>query len=190
MGDTVIVKSLHVGAEGVLEKASCDEITVEVDGIVGDRHRGYMRECWEGDKQPEGTQRRNERQWSAISTEELALVSEAMGLETPLQAGTVGVNMSLSGLPELSRLPRGTSLTFPSGAVLMVEEYNPPCSDMGKKIAALHRSRSGDPLATGDFSKAAKFSRGVVGIVEVPGVIRVGDTVEVAEEVLPKWLRG
>ncbi|MEM0953963.1 MAG: MOSC domain-containing protein [Pseudomonadota bacterium] len=185
----VTVASLHVGAEGVMEKRACETLEMAIDGIVGDRHRGPLRECWEGDKQAEGTQRRNERQWSAISTEELDAITRDMGLSTPLLASTLGINLCLDGVPDLSRLPRGTLLSFPSGAVLMIEEYNPPCSEMGAKVAAEYASASGDSLDSNAFSQAAKFSRGVVGIVEVPGIIRVGDDVEIARERLPKWLR-
>jgi hypothetical protein len=39
------------------------------------------------------------------------------------------------------------------------------------------------------FSGAAKFQRGVVGVVEVAGTIRSGDAVFVEAEQLPKWLR-
>jgi hypothetical protein len=62
-------------------------IEVELDGIVGDTHRSYVRKTWAGDKQPEGTLRRNERQWSAVSVEELAAIQEAMDLaEAPTPA--------------------------------------------------------------------------------------------------------
>jgi len=184
-----VVASLYIGKEGELGKVETDCLTLELDGIVGDRHRGISRACWEGDKQPVDTIRRNERQWSAISSEELAEISHAMGLAKPLLAGNVGVNLCLSGVPDLSRLPRGTTLSFPSGAVLMVEEYNPPCADMGAKIAAEYKRTNEEPIATPDFSAAAKFCRGVVGVVEVPGSIQVGDEVRIEQEQLPKWLR-
>jgi hypothetical protein len=71
----------------------------------------------------------------------------------------------------------------------MVEEYNPPCADMGAKIAAEYKRTNGEPIATPDFSAAAKFCRGVVGVVEVPGDIQVGDEVRIEQEPLPKWLR-
>lgn len=186
---TGTVVSVHIGAEDTLEAAPATQIELALDGIVGDRHRGLARECWKGDKQAEGSRRRNERQWSAVSLEELAATTEAMQLSEPLQAATLGANLCIEGLPYLSRLPRGTLLTFSSGVVLMVEEYNPPCSKMGRKIAALHHTVSGAPLADTAFSQAAKFSRGIVGVVEVAGCISAGDKVSVTAEQLPKWLR-
>ncbi|MGI9263253.1 MAG: MOSC domain-containing protein, partial [Woeseiaceae bacterium] len=104
-------------------------------------------------------------------------------------ATCLGANICLSGVPELSRLPKGTILRFPSGAELVVEEYNPPCRDMSKKIAGLYTMHSGESPSLTAFSKAAKLSRGVVGVVEVPGPISAGDEVLVVIYEAPAWLR-
>jgi MOSC domain-containing protein YiiM len=184
------VVSVHVGEVDSLSKASCDSIRVELDGIVGDRHRGFTRETWEsGDKQPAGVVRRNERHWTAVSVEELADIAAQMDLQEPITPTFLGANLCLQGVPGLSKLPRGTLLKFPSGVVLMVEEYNPPCSDMGAKLAQTHTTESGAAIADTAFSQAAKFLRGVVGIVEVAGGICPGDEVIIEPERLPKWLR-
>jgi len=182
------VESVHAGCNDDLSKEEHPSIQVELDGIVGDRHRSSQRKTWQGDKQPEGTVRRNERQWSAVSVEELAEIREAMDLSDDLTATCLGANICLSGVPELSRLPKGTLLRFPSGAELVVEEYNPPCQDMSKKIAGLYAMRSGELLSPTAFSKAAKLSRGVVGVVEVPGPISAGDEVVVVIYETPAWL--
>ena len=71
----------------------------------------------------------------------------------------------------------GTIIKFPSGAELMVEEYNPPCMDMGQKIAAEFTRNSGAQIKETDFSKAAQYNRGLVGVIEVGGEIRAGDEV-------------
>ena len=184
------VVSVHVGAVDTLQKKASQSIELALDGIVGDRHRGYSRETWEDDKQPEGTIRRNERQWSAVSAEELAAIAQTMDLVEPLRASSLGANLCVEGIANFSRLGRGTLLSFSSGAVLMVEEYNPPCSDMGESLARSYTSHTGKPVPATAFSQAAKFSRGLVGVVDVPGVIRAGDQVTVIPEHLPKWLRG
>ena len=120
------VVSVFVGAGGTLGKCSESRLEFAFDGIVGDRHRGLTRKAWElTDKQPGGTERRNERQWSAVAQEDLDQVSEALSLNAPLSAGDVAVNLSISGVADFSRLPRGTTLVFEGGVVLMVEEYNP-----------------------------------------------------------------
>jgi MOSC domain-containing protein YiiM len=183
------VVSVHAGSNEDLSKEEHPTVQVELDGVVGDRHRSYERVTWEGDKQPEGTTRRNERQWSAVSVEELAEIQEVMGLNAELTAVQVGANLCLQGIPGLSRLPKGTLLKFPSGAELMVEEYNPPCHDMGKILASVHTTRSGNALSSTTFSKAAKLMRGVVGVVEAAGPISAGDEVTVEVYELPAWLK-
>lgn len=182
------VVSVHAGSNADLSKEQHPSITVELDGIVGDRHRSYTRKAWEGDKQPEGTVRRNERQWSAVSVEELLDIESQMDLAEPLTATSLGANLLLSGIPQLSTLPKGTLLKFPSGVELMVEEYNPPCRDMGEKLARLHTTRSGRPLVFSEFSKAAKLTRGIVGVVEAAGSINSGDEVTVEIYETPAWL--
>ena len=183
--------SAYVGAPGALKKVECNTLEFAFDGIVGDRHRGFTRAAWDlTDKQPGGTERRNERQWSAVAHEDLAAVSTQLGLPAALKAGDVAVNLSISGVPEFSRLPRGTVLTFESGVVLIVEEYNPPCTRMSQHIADHYHRVNDEPLGKMDFIEASKFCRGLVGAVEVPGIVSIGEGVTVRQEVLPKWLRG
>jgi len=182
------VVSVHAGSNDDLSKEEHATIQVGLDGVVGDRHRSYERSAWKVDKQPQGTIRRNERQWSAVSVEELAEIQDVMDLTEPLTATCLGANLCLTGLPELSRLPKGTLLKFPSGAELLVEEFNPPCHDMGKKLASMYTTRSGDSLTSTAFSKAAKHNRGVVGVVEVAGTISAGDEVSVEIYATPAWL--
>lgn len=185
---TATVVSVHTGGSDQLSKDEQSSIIVELDGVVGDRHRSYSRETWAGDKQPKGTVRRNERQWSAVSVEELAEIQEAMDLTEPLTATALGANLCIAGVTELSRLPKGTILRFPTGAELMVAEYNPPCLDMGTKLAETMQTRSGTPLENTAFSKASKWLRGVVGVVEVVGIINPGDEVEIILYEHPSWL--
>ena len=182
------VVSVHSGSNDDLSKEEHASIQVELDGIVGDRHRSYVRDTWKGDKQPLGTVRRNERQWSAVSVEELTEISEAMNLKRTITAASVGANLCIEGIPELSRLPKGTLLKFPSGVELLVEEFNPPCRDMGEKQAALNQTKSGDSPTDTAFSKAAKLNRGVVGVVEAAGSISAGDEVTVVLYETPGWL--
>ena len=182
------VFSVHAGQQKNKAKPELPSIQVELDGVVGDKHRAMFRTAWAGDKQPKGTVRRNERQWSAVSLDELREISKKMDLRYPLLPSTLGANLCLLGVEHLSRLPKGTLLKFPSGAELCVEEYNPPCLDMGSRLAETHRTNSGEPLTTTAFSNAARLLRGIVGVVEVPGEIRQGDevTIEVYEH--PGWL--
>lgn len=181
LGKTLAARivSLHLGDSEDLSKPPRDSLQAEIGGFAGDRHQGPLRKTWEGEWQPAGTLRRNERQWSAVSAEELAYISERLELSENLSAETLGANLCVEGIAEFSLLPKGSTLWFPSGAVLLVEEYNPPCTDMGAQIAAKYRTRSGQPLDDKAWLRPAAGRRGVVGVVEVPGEIRVGDEVEV-----------
>ena len=166
---TAKVFSVHAGSEEDKTKPDRRSIRFELDGIVGDKHRSFSRKTWAGDKQAQGTLRRNERQWSAVSIDELREISDAMELRIPLMASDLGANLCLQGVEQLSRLPKGTMFKFPSGAELCVEEYNPPCHDMGKRLAAICEGRSGDELSTTAFSNAAWLTWGLVGVLLVPG---------------------
>jgi len=182
------VVSVHSGSNEDLSKETHSSIDVQLDGIVGDRHRSYVRKTWSGDKQPQGTVRRNERQWSAVSAEELAAIQKTMDLAEALTAASLGANLCISGISQLSRLPKGSFLEFPSGCTLMVEEYNPPCKDMSRIQAGRHETSTGEPLSATAFSKASKLTRGIVGVVEAAGVINAGDEVVVTIYETPPWL--
>ena len=174
-----LLVSAHAGNNEDLSKEECASVEVELEGFVGDKHRGFERVAWPGDKDPAGTVRRNERQWSGVSVEELAIIEQKMDLKEPLTAAVLGANLCVEGIPDFSRLPSGTRLLFPSGAVLVVEECNPPCSDMGEQITAKYTTRSGERAAGHLFASRAFGLRGVVGVVDVAGVIKAGDEVVV-----------
>jgi MOSC domain-containing protein YiiM len=171
--------SVHVGKTVEFIKESMGTAQVELDGFVGDKHKSYMRGIYEGEAYPPGTIRRNNRQWSAVSIEELKSISETMDLAEDLTARILGANLCFSGIPELSQLPKGSKLSFPSGATLIVEEYNPPCHDMSEEISRTRKTKSGDYPGKLEFLKAAKKLRGLVGIVDVAGEINEGDVVKV-----------
>ncbi len=175
--------SVHTGNNADYSKEAQPSAQVELDGFVGDKHRSFERIAQSYDPDPTGTVRRNERQWSGVSNEELAIIAERLDLKEPLMPATLGANICVQGIPGFSRLARGSRLVFPSGAVLVIEECNPPCVDMADSIAAAHTTRSGEPVAGKMFPKYAMGLRGVVGVVDVAGTIEPGDrvVVEVSE---------
>ena len=173
------VVSVHLGNNEDLSKEQRETLQAEIGGFAGDKHQGPVRKAWKGEWEPEGTIRRNERQWSGVSVEELAYISERLNLNETLRPSTLGANLCIEGVADFSLLPKGTKLLFPSGAVLLVEEYNPPCTDMGAEIASRYSSRSDEPLTKQSWLRPASGRRGVVGVVDVPGEIRSGDEVEV-----------
>jgi hypothetical protein len=173
------VVALYRGSNEDLSKQAHASLQAEIGGFAGDKHQGSTRETWDGEWQPAGTIRRNERQWSAVSVEELAHITERLELTEPLSPDTLGANLCIEGIPGFSLLPKGTALWFPSGAVLLVEEYNPPCGDMGAQIATKYASRSSEPLTDKSWLRPAAGRRGLVGVIDVAGEIHVGDEVEV-----------
>lgn len=171
--------SLHLGTQDDMSKQLCESVVADLEGFVGDNHRGFSRVCYEGDTEPKGTVRRNNRQWSGMSEEELFEIQEALGLTQPLTAEDLGVNICVRGIDNFSRLPKGTKLVFPSGAALVVEDYNPPCTEMGDKIASLYTKNSGEPVTRKHFLIESKKKRGLVGAIDVPGEILSGDEITV-----------
>ena len=171
--------SVHTGNNEDYSKAALASAQLELDGFVGDKHRGFQRVAQSYDPDPTGTVRRNERQWSGVSLEELSVIRERLDLKEPLTAATLGANVCVEGIPDFSRMPRGSRLLFPSGAVLVIEECNPPCVDIGVQIAATHTTNSGAPVDGKMFPKHAIRLRGVVGVVDVAGTIDAGDQVVV-----------
>jgi MOSC domain-containing protein YiiM len=173
------VTSVHMGNNEDLRKQARTSVMAEISGIAGDKHQGHERETWPGEKQAAGTIRRNERLWSGVSVEELAHITGRLDLTEPLSPTTLGANLCFEGIPDFSLLPKGSTLWFPSGAVLVVEEYNPPCVDMGEQIAAKYSTHSEQPLTSKSWLRPAAGRRGVVGVIDVPGEIRADDEVEV-----------
>lgn len=90
--------SVHTGNNEDLSKDEQTSVRVELDGFVGDKHKGFERVAWQGDKDPAGTVRRNERQWSGVSVEELAIIAQKMDLKDPLTAATLGANICVEGI--------------------------------------------------------------------------------------------
>lgn len=181
------VDSIHIGTREDMSKQLVSTITAQLDGFAGDNHQGVSRVAYEHDSDPAGTVRRNDRQWSAVSVEELDAMTAALELQKPLTAEDLGANLCIAGIPDFSKLPRGSRLKFESGAILMVESYNPPCSDMAEKISSLYSTTNGSAVTPRQFIIASKKQRGVVGVVDVAGEIRQGDEM-VLEFYLPPKL--
>ncbi len=185
------IDSLFLGViEEELIKRSVKQLEFRLDGVIGDRHAGFERVTWEGDdKQVANTLRRNERQWSAVSSEELDEISEKMNLRVPLNAGDIGANFCVSGANNFSKLPKGTIFKFDSGVELIVEEYNPPCLGMSKNLAQKILDKNGNVLDETLFLQVAKYLRGLVGVVEVPGIIHKNDEFLIIPYTSPRWAK-
>jgi hypothetical protein len=150
-----------------------ERLTLDFGGIVGDHHAGLTRrsgprEPW----YPRGTEIRNDRQVTIVSSDELTEVAAAMSLEV-MEPGWIGANLVLAGLPDLTLTPSGTRLFFAGGATLLVEGENKPCRVAGASIGA-HAARDGLDLL---FPKVARHKRGLIASVEKPGILAVGESI-------------
>lgn len=175
----VHISGLAIGMDPVqATKTPVKEFLVGRFGILHDKHYGETRIKTTGKRK--GEEILNERQWSAVSDEEMAILSERLnGAEIP--AGTIGENFRFSDIGGFSQLPRGTRLIFPTGAVLVIAGENLPCRKAGEALAEVNE----EPSIASEFAKKAIGIRGVVGWVESPGRIMEENTVIVEIPVEP-----
>lgn len=179
------VEALFASRDGTAVSAPVDSLGLTFEGIEGDRHGGPTRQS--GGREPwykRGTEIRNERQLSIVSTDELALAADAMEIDR-IAPEWIGANMVLGGVPSLSMLPPRSLLFFENGAVIKIDGQNAPCRYAGNEIAANFPDRNANALALA-FPKAAVGKRGLVGWVEKPGAITVGETITV--QVPQQWI--
>jgi hypothetical protein len=68
IGNTLVgrIVSVHSGNNEDLSKEARESLTDEIGGFVGDKHQGFSRKAWDGEWEPAGTLRRNERQWPGL----------------------------------------------------------------------------------------------------------------------------
>ena len=171
---TAVVLGLHVWPADAVVPVPVDPLVLDWGGPVGDRHHGLtMRSDTRQRKHYErGTEIRNHRQVSLVEESELAEVAAALGVDR-LAPGLIADNVFLSGAPGLTALAPMTRLVFEGGAVLMLGGENTPCTIAGAMVEAVH----GTPASA--FPKAAHRKRGVTGWVEHPGLVHVGERVEI-----------
>ena len=137
-------------------------------GAEGEVHGGLTRPaCSRVSAQyARDTEIRNVRQFSVLSAEELALIAAQMGLAA-LDPGLLGASLVIAGIPDFSHLPPSSRLQADSGATLVVDMANRPCTVPAKGIEAAH------PGHGARFKPAAVGRRGVTAWVEREGVLRV-----------------
>ncbi len=154
-------------------------VNVLLTGFEGDKHSGFTRPAdTRTPYYPRGTEIRNNRQVTLVSSEELEQVARVMAVPEVLPEW-LGANLLLAGIPGLSRLPANTRLVFEHQAVLVVQNENGPCKWPGLELAKAY-GRSELEVA---FINAALHLRGLAACVERPGVIHTGEIVAVE---LPK----
>lgn len=155
------------------------QVIANFSGLEGDKHSGFTRPSdGRTPYYPRGTGIRNDRQVSIVSVEELDQVASTLGLPEILPEW-LGANLLLSHIPSLTQLPARTRLVFSHGVVLSITGENLPCTGPGK-VLEKHYDRPG--LAA-QFPQAAMQRRGLVAVVEKPGILWPGEQVEVERPV-------
>ncbi|HHG88885.1 MAG TPA: molybdenum cofactor sulfurase [Devosia sp.] len=168
------VAGLFVAAGRGFVTEAVDRLTLTYEGIPGDRHAGLTRKS--NAREPwhkKGTEMRNEQQVSILADDELIAVASELGIDE-LKPEWIGGNMVLSGIPFLSQLPPRTLLMFEGGVTIRIDGDRGPCRYAGRSIADQFQERDDIEFA---FPKVAEHRRGLVGWVEVPGVVRSGESV-------------
>jgi hypothetical protein len=155
-----------------------EKVDLVFGGIEGDRHFGITAQAdVRQTMYPRGTVIMNRRQLSMVTVEELDEVARKMGI-AEIKPEWLGANIVLSGYPSLTELPMGTRMMLPSGGGIVCEGENEPCMGPGKQIA----DHYGEPKLGQQFVRLAHKKRGIVGYVEHPGELRVGDRVVIVLE--------
>lgn len=165
-----------------LESQSLPSLMARFDGHQGEAHGGLTRpSCSRVSAQyKRNTEIRNTRQFSLLSAEDLAATAAAMGL-TALDPALVGATMVIEGFPDFSHLPPSSRLQGDSGATLVVDMNNRPCTLPARPIEGQH------PGFGARYKAAAKGRRGVTAWVEREGSFALGDSIRLHIPDQPVW---
>lgn len=178
-----IGKITWLGVVGAgLEASPVQVLHAALDGVQGEKHAGFTRaSCSRVTAQyPKGTEIRNTRQFSLLSAEDMATIAARMGLDS-LSPALLGASMVIEGIPDFSHIPPGSRLQAGSGATLVIDLENRPCTLPARGIEAAH------PAFGARFKPAARGLRGVVAWVERAGVFSVGDSIRLHIPDQPVW---
>ncbi len=164
----------------VAEALEAAELTFA--GIAGESHGGLTRRSCSRvvAQHPKGTEIRNVRQLSVLSSEEIALIAAELGLAA-LDPAWLGASLVVQGIADFSHVPPSSRLQAPAGATLVVDMENRPCHLPAKVIDAVA------PGKGRTFKAAARGRRGVTAWVEREGEIRLGDALRLHVPDQPAW---
>lgn len=168
--------------EAALPSRQRDALDLTFAGPSGDSHGGLTRPSCSRvmGLYARNTSIRNTRQVSILSDEELKTIAEAMGLPA-LDPSLLGATLVLRGLPDFSHLPPSSRLLADSGACLVVDMENRPCTLPARPIETAH------PGFGARFKAAAKGRRGVTAWIEAEGRLAVGDRLRLFVPDQPAW---
>lgn len=177
---TGVVESLCVNGN------PAESVLFLLDGPYGEIHSGFTRNLSGHDGEymrtsalTKGKTVFNWRTWTGLSREEVTDIESKIGVAVP--QGCLLENITVSGIPNFSKLEPATRLVFPAKnncgngkqAILAVWEENGPCKGVGQPLEDYHRA----PGLKTRFIAAARNRRGVMGFVLAAGRVNVGDKV-------------
>ena len=165
-----------------LQATAVPDMALRFGGVKGEAHGGLTRPSCSRvlAQHPRNTPIANVRQLSVLSAEDLQDIADRMGLPA-LQPEWLGASLVVAGLPDFTRLPPSSRLQAPSGATLVVDMENRPCSLPARPIEAQH------PGFGAAFKAAARGRRGVTTWVEREGTVALGDTLRLHIPDQPVW---
>lgn len=168
--------------ETTLAAEPLDAVNVTFAGIAGEEHAGLTRPSCSRvlSQHPRDTEIRNVRQFSLLSTEELAAIAATMGIER-LDPAWLGASLVIEGIPNVSHLPPSSRLQGPDGVTLVVDMENRPCQ-LPAKVIDSHAPGFG-----AGFKRAALGRRGVTAWVEREGRLALGDRLRLHIPDQPIW---
>lgn len=158
--------------DATLRSEPLRSVDVTFEGIPGEDHAGLTRASCSRvlSQHPRGTVIRNVRQFTVLSTEELADIAGRMKLDA-IDPAWVGASLIVEGIPDFTHVPPSSRLQFASGLTLVVDMENHPCH---LPADVIDEERPGHGSA---FRSAARRRRGVSAWVEREGRLTVGDAV-------------
>jgi MOSC domain len=156
------------------EKTATGHMRLTFAGPEGDCHTGFTRKS-DGRTLPlykRDIDIRNVRQVTLLAEEELSDIADLLKIPT-IDPSWFGANLVVKLIPDFTLLPPSTRLQFPSGATLVVDMENYPCSQMAKVVERHH------PGTQFNVVKAAMHKRGVTAWVEREGDVTTGDKITI-----------
>jgi hypothetical protein len=156
------------------EKTKTGTLHLTLAGPEGDCHTGLTRKS-DSRTLPlykRDIDIRNVRQITILAEEELADIAAKLSIPA-IDPQWFGANMVVKSIPDFTLLPPSTRLQFPSGATLVVDMENYPCSQIAKVVERHH------PGTQFSVVPAALHKRGVTAWVEREGDVNTGDTIKV-----------
>ena len=136
------------------------EVSVGIYGIDGDFHASSINK-----HKKSGEEEPNTRHLTIVARESVKAVESELGIELP--PGSLGENILVEGLGDLSQIKVGNILQLGTEVSIQVTSQNKPCATLNVYHDSIIKSFLG--------------RRGITAVVLETGTLRPGDTVELSK---------